>query len=315
MKKILIVLILYSACIIHAQTDDKETIKNLNQKVSSAYQKSDLDEALKYARQALDLSIKVFGIDSKDTAIIYTNLGIILRDKRKFKDSVVNLQNAIEIYRKESAKNNENVARVLEILMGVQYYSGDAGDAEKSAVESFKIREELYGKGSKELYLANLSMGEFYGRIKNKEKANEYYLNTYALALKIFEKDSSEFEKIADSRACSVMGLTSKDNEFEEAKRSLFGYETGDVVNGKAVKLIAPAYPAAARSAGAEGLVVIKVLINEQGNTTQANAICGHPLLYESSQEAALKSKFNPTLKNGVAVTVKGYIQYIYVRQ
>lgn len=314
MKKRFIIFILLAACVVHAQTDDKETLKMLNQQVSSTYQNGKYDEALKYARQALDLSIKILGADSKDTAVAYTNLGIILRDKRKFKDSIQNLQSAVEIYQKESDKNKENIARVFDILVGVQYLSGNVEEAEKSGLEALKIREELYGRESKEVYLSNLSLAELYGRSKNKLKADEYYLKTYALAIKNFDKKSPEFEKIDESRVCSTAMITDSNKDFEEARQKLFGYEgSNDIVNGKALKLGRPAYPIEAKRAGANGAVVIKISIDEQGDPVEAKPICGHSLLRETSKEAALNSKFKPTLKDSNPVKVKGYIIYRYV--
>ncbi len=42
------------------------------------------------------------------------------------------------------------------------------------------------------------------------------------------------------------------------------------VVNGKAITLAKPAYPAAARAVGAQGAVNVKVTIDEEGNVISA---------------------------------------------
>ena len=80
----------------------------------------------------------------------------------------------------------------------------------------------------------------------------------------------------------------------------------GGVVNGKAVDLVRPSYPTAARAVRASGMVNVEVLIDEDGNVVSASAISGHPLLRASAEQAARASKFTPTLLSGVPVKVSG---------
>lgn len=82
------------------------------------------------------------------------------------------------------------------------------------------------------------------------------------------------------------------------------------VINGKAVNLAKPAYPAAARAVGAQGAVNVKVTIDEEGTVISAQAVSGHPLLQQAAVQAARESKFNPTLLSGQAVKVTGVIVY-----
>ncbi len=85
------------------------------------------------------------------------------------------------------------------------------------------------------------------------------------------------------------------------------------VVNGKAVTLAKPAYPAAARAVRAEGAVNVKVMIDEEGNVISAEAVSGHPLLQQAAVQAAQQSKFNPTFLSGQAVKVTGIIVYNFI--
>lgn len=82
------------------------------------------------------------------------------------------------------------------------------------------------------------------------------------------------------------------------------------VLNGKAVKLVAPSYPPAASIVRASGEVIVQVLIDENGDVVSANAISGHPLLKHAATQAALQSKFAPTKLSGVPVKVSGTIVY-----
>jgi protein TonB len=85
---------------------------------------------------------------------------------------------------------------------------------------------------------------------------------------------------------------------------------SGGVLNGKAISLPEPEYPAAAKSARAEGTVVVQVTIDEAGKVTQARAVSGHPLLQASAVAAARKAVFTPTKLSGQAVKVTGMINY-----
>lgn len=89
---------------------------------------------------------------------------------------------------------------------------------------------------------------------------------------------------------------------------------SGGVLNGKAISLPKPDYPADARSAGVDGVVVIQVTIDEQGNVTEARAVSGPKILQEPSVNAALQAKFTPTLVQGEAVKVTGVIVYNFGR-
>lgn len=87
---------------------------------------------------------------------------------------------------------------------------------------------------------------------------------------------------------------------------------SGGVVNGKAISLPAPAYPAAAKAVGAKGSVSVQVLIDENGSVVSANAASGHPLLRQAAEGAARRAKFRPTELSGQPVKVSGVITYVF---
>ncbi len=95
----------------------------------------------------------------------------------------------------------------------------------------------------------------------------------------------------------------------EEQKTSPRRISRG-VVNGVAISLPKPVYPAAALAVNAGGAVNVSVLIGTDGNVIEANAVSGHPLLRQASVEAARRSKFTPTLLEGQPVEVTGIIVY-----
>jgi len=90
---------------------------------------------------------------------------------------------------------------------------------------------------------------------------------------------------------------------------------SGGVLNSKATNLPRPIYPAAARSAGARGLVVVEVTIDEDGKVVEAHAVSGHPMLQKAAVQAARLAKFSPTTLSGQPIKVTGTISYTFVWQ
>ena len=88
-----------------------------------------------------------------------------------------------------------------------------------------------------------------------------------------------------------------------------------NVLNGRALKLPKPNYPASARKARASGTVVVRVLIDQEGKVIAAQAVSGHHLLLDACVQAAKDSLFSPTLLAGKPVKVGGVIQYNFVER
>ena len=86
----------------------------------------------------------------------------------------------------------------------------------------------------------------------------------------------------------------------------------GGVLNGKALRLPMPTYPAAARDSGAQGRVVVEVTIDEQGRVIEARAVSGHAHLQQAAVQAARQARFTPALLSGEPVKIKGSINYVF---
>jgi TonB family protein len=90
---------------------------------------------------------------------------------------------------------------------------------------------------------------------------------------------------------------------------------SGGVLNGKAIVLPKPEYPAEAKTAGAAGTVAVQVTVDEAGNVIEAKAVSGHPMLQQVSVNAALQARFSPTSLMGEPVKVTGVLVYNFARQ
>jgi TonB family protein len=163
------------------------------------------------------------------------------------------------------------------------------------------------------------------------EGANAYNLRGVAYANKLdFDSAIANFDKAIQfdpvlknahnnrGFAFSQKGDEARARADYEIEEQLFPHQSSgpvNVLNGRALKLAMPSYPASARKARASGIVVVKVLIDEAGKVISAKAISGHPLLLAASVEAAKKSLFSPTLLAGEPLKVEGVIQYNFVQR
>jgi len=85
------------------------------------------------------------------------------------------------------------------------------------------------------------------------------------------------------------------------------------VLNGRAVNLPTPAYPAAAKAMRAGGRVTVQITVDESGNVLSAKAMSGHPLLRQSAEAAARQSRISPIKVNNQAVAATGMLVYNFI--
>jgi len=65
------------------------------------------------------------------------------------------------------------------------------------------------------------------------------------------------------------------------------------------------AYPPVARVAHVSGTVVIEAIIDDKGNVTQVKAISGPAMLMDSALRAVSGRKYQPTILDGVPVSIR----------
>ena len=94
------------------------------------------------------------------------------------------------------------------------------------------------------------------------------------------------------------------------APKPLLKPVSGGVLNGSAISLPTPAYPDVARKMRASGVVVVDVVIDENGKVISARAISGNSILREVAVQAAYRARFSPTKLSGLPMKVAGLIHY-----
>ena len=84
----------------------------------------------------------------------------------------------------------------------------------------------------------------------------------------------------------------------------------GGMLNGKAIYLPVPEVP----PGEANGVVLVAILVDEQGSVIEARAVSGPQHLHAAAANAARLARFAPTLLMGEPVRVSGTLSYNFVR-
>jgi periplasmic protein TonB len=85
---------------------------------------------------------------------------------------------------------------------------------------------------------------------------------------------------------------------------------SGGMLNGKAIYLPQPEVPAG----DASGVVLVAIMIDEQGSVVEARAVSGPQHLHAAALNAARLARFTPTLLLGEPVRVSGTLSFNFVK-
>lgn len=81
------------------------------------------------------------------------------------------------------------------------------------------------------------------------------------------------------------------------------------VAQGLLVRKVNPAYPPDAKDQHIQGIVVLRVNIDKEGNVYKVELISGHPLLAPAAMEAVKQWKYRPYLLNQIPIEVETQVQ------
>jgi TonB family protein len=89
--------------------------------------------------------------------------------------------------------------------------------------------------------------------------------------------------------------------------------DLGALSEAMATRMVRPVFPATAIQAGVSGQITVYVELDTEGNVTKVRTISGNPMLRQSSEDAARRSKFKPAMVSGKPTKAKGRIIYNFV--
>lgn len=325
---LLIVFVLSCACLAAAQSQpDMAEINKVNADVVSLYKAGKFDEAAALAAKVESMTEQTFGKNDVQTARALKNLGFIQNAKGDAKAEST-LEKAADIFRRQTALDRPNksaYAELLEVLGSLKAQRNLASSKDEFET-ALALREANDGPEAPSTVVSLTSLGNiaFWGR--DYKKAAELYGRAFAAVEKnpallsgmrsaVYHRTQCAYRKAEIEDQFEAMSKQYAAKSADDASAARSNPINGGVVNGKAIYLAKPAYPAEAKAARAQGTVTVQVLIGESGEVISACAVGkAHPALMESSEIAAYQAKFSPTTLGGTPVKVSGVITYNYVR-
>jgi TonB family protein len=285
------------------------------------------DEALVAAKSAAELREKSLGAEHAATRASLYNLAQVYAAKGDYGAALKVLQRLLPIYEKVLKPGSEEVFRALEQIAAFSFRERKTGDAEKAYKRNLELREAAAADSPQTARALSL-LASFYHFTGKPDQAKPLYQR----ALSIWEKGAaappSDYVTTVERYSC-LLRKDDRDAEADElgsraaemmerraganAAADAGGPEMevrGGVLNGRATVRPQPAYPVAARQARQQGVVVVRVVVDETGRVILACAISGPRGLREASENSAYGWRFTPTLLSGQPVKVTGTITF-----
>jgi len=322
---VFLILIVVS-CSVNAQTTNNQTeeLVKLNGEVVDLFREAKYAEALKASERATELAKKLYGDESVEYARVMSNLAYIydrLGDARK---SISFAGTAVRILKKKTDVSGESKTLLAGMLEQFAWKKSreEGMNSAKALMEAIEYRKGLSGEYAPQLTLSYYYLGDINYWNRDLKEAAKWMKLALDLYLRNKSLSDDNFLIVYSQWECAMTKL-GKDTELKELQNQyakadkdaspLPSLVPGGIVNGKALNLVTPPYPEAAKAQRASGKVEIKILISTTGRVLAA---CGrgkeNAALIEVSEMAALSSKFSPTPVGGVPVNVKGTIIYVF---
>ena len=297
---------------------------NLSAQVVRLYQEEKFDEALPLARRALKIREKALGADDRLLAAAMDNLAEIHLARKKPDDAEPLYRRALAIYEKTTSAKEPYVGRVLERLALIRSAKGDFGRAEDFYKRALAAKEQALGQESDEVLQSVRGLAEFYRARGEFDKAEVLLRRVVEAREKALGPTNPEVARLREKLACVLYrGGKEAEARKEEARANDILYRDAaepvqlplDAFTCKTISNPRPALPLqAARGGRFDGGVTIRVavVVDEAGKVVSARMVSGDPLLKKSSEEAALKAQFRPTVVGGRTVKVAGEILHSF---
>jgi len=308
-----------------SQSAELAEASELEKTVVRLYGERKYEEALPLAKRVLAIREKAPNLDAQFLRSALVNLAELYIALGEYGEAESSFERVIKSFRSVSP-NDVGLADVMERIALVHVARGNPGKAESAYQESVRLKDNAVGPEDSRTMKSVFELAEFYQFNGEYAKAVPHYQRVFSFREKSkAPKHKEEFAEVVDRYSCALRKLSKTEdaNELEKRVYSSSSAEPGDpsevktlgnVLNGKALSLPRPSYPASARAARAAGVVIVRVVIDERGNVIRACAIKGPRLLTRTSEMAAYRAKFSPTKLSGMPIRVTGVITYNYVQ-
>ncbi|MCY7347855.1 MAG: tetratricopeptide repeat protein [Pyrinomonadaceae bacterium] len=326
-----IIFCIIAGCEVCTQTSptSPEAMK-LSAEVVTLFQQKKYDEALPLAQKVIEIQVRESGKTHLSVGQAWRNLAYLQRRRGKTDEAEKAFENALDIYELNqplAAADEKLFAELLDVVATYQAYAGKLDKAEKKLQRGLELQEKFYGRDALETSDALLKLAQVYQLKLEYDKASPLFLRALDIKINKLGGTNDETRYVYSNAYCSL----TKSGQGEQAvqlREKIYPKEldadartskipriiNGGVINGKALELRKPAYPAEAKAKNVSGTVKVQVTIDETGKVIFACAIDGPKELQRTSEIAAYNSRFSPTTLEGKLVQVTGVVVYNYVR-
>jgi tetratricopeptide (TPR) repeat protein len=269
----------------------------LSARVVKLYKDQRFAEALPLAQRVVEIRQRLLPAGDVLVGSAFLNLGQLYLALKKDSEAEKSLQSALSVYESHPKEDPLLISSILDGLAYIRVRKRDFERAEPLLLRSITIQEKQLGPTNPTTVEAMKS----YACVQIIARSTKG---------KLFGDGKDESEESLRARAtCWLGGLV--DNCADAGKVKPEG-----VLNIRALRLVQPPFPAAAREKRLSGRAFIAILIDEAGDVINATPVCGgYAELNAASAYAARLSKFTPTKVDQKPVRVTGLIVYNFVVQ
>ena len=279
-----------------------------------------LDEALPLAKRAIQLRTSVLGERDILVAEAISNLATIYSRKQEFDRAEVEFKKALAIY-ESSGFTVPLMGYVLDMLAMLRWRVRDFGAAATLEKRAIAFKEQLHAADN-DLLESIDNLVKIYESAGKTSERNALFSRVISTTEEKKQKlDSTARQRLFRYRCllqdgkqnADVAALVKRIDAVLEFNPSAQPAALEGVLNGRALVMPMPAYPAEARAVGASGTVVVYVVINECGKVVTAKARSGNPSLRAAAEDAARRAIFAPALLFDSPTPVTGILHYRFV--
>lgn len=283
------------------------------------FKEQKFDEALANVKRALEIRERLLPPTDPRVSYSLSHSGDLYLATRDYDKARKTFERLLVIQEQRFGPADINLAFTLDRLAVLYNRDRKPAKAEEIYQRALALREKAFGPEHVQVADTLYALGEFYRTRREYDRSLASYKKALTIYGRLTGVNTAEFERTSTGFSC--MAYESQNTkllkELEEIQKQFVTGavpEPAELLNGKATTMAKPDWPREARDLGVQGLVVVQVEIDEQGNVISAKDICkGPPYLSESAVRAALKSRFSPTTLSGVPVKAKGVLRYNFV--
>lgn len=157
-----------------------------------ALQNSSFDEADTLAKRIVELSIKLYGIDSHESAKALTNLAIVQQRNREYESAQLNFQSSIDIVERIEDRLHSQLINPLKGLGSAQLAAGRPDMARQTFDRAMHVTHVNDGPHNLQQIEILDALTEIYMSVGELEDALDLQENAYTLHARKIDMDSEE---------------------------------------------------------------------------------------------------------------------------